>query len=217
MQTIAILVAMDMEAAPLVRKIEGARPETAAGRKFLRGRIGRAEVVLHICGMGMRRADSGARALVEHSSPQALVLYGVSGGLTPEMALSETVIGMSSYPAFGRAGDAEATDGALADTAARVLPGARRAPLATTWGVTARKKSKTRIAQASGAVCVDMESYAVAKAARELGLPLLVIRCLSDTFEPTSLLAFAKHGAAAAEKAAAETESVIKALAEGGL
>ena len=210
MKKIAVLVAMGMEADKLIKRLDGGRPERAAGKKFLRGKIGQAEVVLHICGTGTRRADIGARALIEHYKPDALVLYGVSGGLVPDIALSETVIAS----ACTRPGMKEATDEGLAQLAARVLPEARRAPLATAWGITVRKRSKTRIARESGAVCVDMESYAVAKAARALGVPLLVIRSLSDTFEPASLLAFFQNGAAAAEKAAAETERVIKKMAE---
>jgi len=211
MTNIAVLVAMRMEADQLTRRMEGTQAETAAGKKFLRGSIGGAQVVLHVCGMGMRKADNGARALIENYKPQALVLYGVSGGLVPDIELNETVVAS----ACSRGGVCEAVDEGLADFAARMLPGARKAPLSTTRTVTVLKRSKTHIARENGAVCVDMESFAAAKTARALGVPLLVIRSISDTFEPASLLAFFKNGATAAEKAAADTEAVIKALAEG--
>jgi len=210
MTNIAVLAAMGMEADRLIRRMEGAQTETIAGQKFLRGRIGGAQVALHVCGMGMRKADKGARALIEKYRPDALVLYGVSGGLVPDIELNETVIAA----ACSRGGVHVATDEGLADFAARVLPEARKALLSTTRTVTVLKRSKTRIARGNGAVCVDMESFAAAKTARELGVPLLVIRSISDTFEPASLLAFFKNGAIAAEKAAADTEAVIKALAE---
>jgi len=202
MRTIAVLAAIGMEAAPFTRRMEN----TSADGKFLRGNIGKADVVLHRCGIGMRNADKGARALVGHAKPDALILYGISGGLIPEIQLHEIVIGTSSACKER----AEDLDRRLADIAAQALPGARAAPLACTRTVTVRKKRKTLLA-GSGAVCVDMESFAAAKAAREKGVPLLVLRSISDTFQPVSLLAF-KNGKIAAETAAFAVETVIKAL-----
>ena len=217
MKKIAILVAMGMEAAKLIARIEGAQPESAAGGKFLRGKIGQAEVVLHQCGWGMRNAEKGTRALIEHFQPDVIVNYGVSGGIVPEIGLAETVIALSSFPASGRkyvGSAAELTDEKLARFAAGLLPHAQLAKISTSLGIIFSKRRKTRVAQKSGAVCIDMETYTAAKTANELGVPLLVIRCLSDTYEPASLLSFFKNGAIAAEKAAADTEAVIKALAE---
>jgi len=214
---IAILVAMGMEAAKLTARIEGALPENRAGKKFLCGKIGQAEVVLHQCGWGMRNAEKGTRALVDNYRPDLIVNYGVSGGLVPEIGLAETVIALSSFPASGRryvGGGAEATDEKLARFAAQLLPHAQLAKISTSLGIIFNKRRKTRVAQKSGAVCIDMETYTAAKTANELGVPLLVIRCLSDTYEPASLLMFFKHGEIAAEKVAADTERVIKALAE---
>ena len=216
MKTIAILVAMKMEAEQMIRRIEDAKPEKAAGKRFLRGRVGDAEVVLHICGWGMSNAAKGARALIEYARPDALVSYGVSGGMTADIGLGDTVVAVSTYPASGkysRTGEAIPTDEKLADFAAGLLPDARKAPVSTSLGLIVNKKRKARIQQASGTACMDMETYTAAMTARELGVPLLVIRSMSDTLEPTSLLSFSKNGAMAAEKAAAETEMVIKGLA----
>jgi len=220
MKTIAVLAAMGMEAAPLIKRMEGARPERAAGRRFLRGTIGQAEVVLHTCGMGMRKAARGAKALIKNYQPDVIINYGVSGGLAPGMEVGDTVVALSSCPASGKAYRTEgavATDERLTDFAVRVLPGVKKGPAATSLGIILSKKRKARLVAKSGAVCVDMETYAIAKVSRELGTSLLVIRCMSDTVEPASLLSFLKNGAMAAGKVAAETERVIKALMEGGL
>jgi len=209
MKTIAVLVAMPMEAAPLIKRMEGGRPETRAGKKFLCGRMGRAEVVLHICGMGMRNAARGAKSLVENYQPDVLVNFGVSGGFVPGIALFDTIIAQSSCPASSRDDKAEPMDERLANFAKQVLPHAQIAPVATSIGLIVNKKRKARLAAKCGAVCIDMETYAIAKISRELGVPLLVIRCMSDTVEPSSLLHFFKNGALAAEKVAGELESVI--------
>ena len=213
MQKIGVLAAMSMEAGCLIKRIENAKPENRAGKKFLRGKIGGAEVVLHRCGWGMRNADKGVRALVENYQPDVIINYGVSGGLIPEIGLGETVIAAACNHA--NTAQSNKTDEGLAAFAAARLPHAKMAPVATSVGLIVNKKRKTRVARKSGAVCIDMETYAAANAANELGVPLLVIRCLSDTYEPASLLRFFKNGALAAEKAAADTQAVIKALAEG--
>ncbi|MCL2106984.1 MAG: 5'-methylthioadenosine/S-adenosylhomocysteine nucleosidase [Oscillospiraceae bacterium] len=214
---IAVLVAMGMEADCLIKRIENARTEKAGGRTFLRGTVGSAEVVLYRCGWGMRRAADGARALIGYARPDALLLYGVSGAIVPTLRIADTVVAEASFATWGKAfaaGLSQPTDETLANFAAGVLGEAQKAPVATSVGVILRKKRNARIAAASGALCTDMESYAVAKAAAELDMPLLVIRSISDTFERISLLAFLKNGKIAAERAALDTETVIKALAE---
>ncbi len=215
MKNIAILAAMGMEAAQMEKRIDGVRPEKAAGRKFLRGRVGAAEVTLHQTGWGMRNAEKGARALIAHARPEALVLYGISGGMMPGVRHYELFIAASSYPCSGKAAARRAvpTDEVLAAFAAHCLEGVRKAPVATSQGLILRKSRKARIVAASGAVCIDMESCAVARVALEMGVPLLVLRCISDTIEVSSLLGTPRNGKVAADKAAAAAESVIKALA----
>ncbi|MCL2512825.1 MAG: 5'-methylthioadenosine/S-adenosylhomocysteine nucleosidase [Oscillospiraceae bacterium] len=215
MKKIAVLAAMKMEAGCLIGRMESAKTEKTAGKKFYLGKIGGAEAVLRQSGMGMRRAEKGARALIENYKPDALILCGVSGGLTPDIRLHETVIATSSSPCPGKAvktGAAVKTDEKLADFAAKTLKHAKKAPAATSRGLIVRKKRKARIAAAFGAACIDMESYAVAKTANEAGVPLLIIRAISDTFEPSSLLAFHKNGKQAAEKAAAGVEAVARGI-----
>jgi len=212
--TIAVLAAMGMEAARLRERIENAEPMAPRG-KTVRGAVGAAAVILHRCGWGMRNAARGARAVIENYHPDALVLCGVSGGLLPNIRVGETFIASSAFPAWGKAREAFATDAKLADFAARVLEGARQSPVATSRGLILRKKRKLGVVLQSGAACIDMESWAVAKTAQEMGVPLLILRAISDTYRPSSLLAFFKNGALAAEKAAADTEAVLKKLAEG--
>jgi len=217
MGKIAILVAMGMEAERLTGRIEGLSTETVAKKKFILGKIGQAEVVLHRCGWGMRNAASGVRALAEHYRPDCIVNYGVSGGMMPDIQLGETVVALSSFPCSGKAykaGIAVPTDEKLAEFAANLLPHARKAPVCTSQGLIVNIKRKLRIAEQSGAVCCDMETYTAAKTANALGVPLLVIRSISDTLKPSSLLAFFKNGALAADIVGAAAELVIKQLGE---
>jgi len=211
--SVAVLAAMGMEAKHLVSRMDGARTVEIAGKKYTLGQINGTEVVLHQGGMGLDKAEAGARALMEFQ-PDVLVLFGMSGGIVPEIGLYETVIASGVYPAWKDDWIAIETDAALQSLAAEVLEDARVASIATGDKMTWRKKDYDRISRACGAVAVDQESYAVAKAARELGVPLLIIRSMSDTYDNTSLLGFFKYGPVSAEKAAKDAESVIKELAK---
>jgi len=211
---IAVLAAMNMEAKHLIARMENPKVFKLAGKKYTRGRIGDAEIVLHQCGMGLEKADAGARALMENFRPGVMVLFGMSGGIVPEVELYETVVATAVYPAWIENGEAISTDEALAAFAADILDGERSTAIATGNKMTWRQKDYDRIANACGAAAVDQESYAVAKAAEAAGVPLLIIRSMSDTYDNSSLLGFFKYGPVSAEKAAREAETVIRKLAE---
>jgi len=212
--SVAVLAAMGMEAKHLISRMDNPQTTKVAGKKFTYGTIGPAVVVLHRCGMGLDKAEAGARALIENFQPDVLILFGMSGGIAPEIELYETVVASAVYPAWMDDWVAAPTDGALAALAAELIEGARLAPVATGDRMTWRKSDYDRISSACGAVAVDQESYAVAMAAQEMGVSLLIIRSMSDTYENTSLLGFFKYGPISAEKAAKAAESVIKQLAE---
>ncbi len=216
MKLIAVLAAMGMEEAKLSGRMESRTKTTVGGLAFTCGTIGGAKIYLYRCGWGMRNAEYASRAVIKALQPDLLILYGVSGGMIEDIHIGDIVVATSYFSASEQQGAAVATDKAPVELAEKVLPFALFAPLATSKGLMLNKKQKARVVAESGAVCIDMESYAVAKTARTLGTSLLVIRCISDTLQLKSLLSFFKNGNIAANKAAEATEAVIKALANEG-
>jgi len=212
--SIAVLAAMGMEAKQLEKLMDSARPVKSAGKKFTLGAIGGTEVILHQGGMGLEKAEAGTCALLENFQPDVLILFGMSGGIVPEIALYETVVASAVFPTWKDDWTSSETDEALQSLAIGLLDGARLAPIATGNKMTWRKSDYDRIANACGAVAVDQESYAVAETARKAGVPLLIIRSMSDIYENTSLLGFFKYGPVSAEKAAKDVETVILHLEE---
>jgi len=213
MKQLAILVAMGMEAKPLLAKILDKTIQKIDGKRFFVGRIADRQVVLHKCGMGMRNATKGAQALIKHFAPRILILYGVSGGLG-DISLAETVIATQSFPCSGKAwtaGIAAIADNELAEHASALL-GAKKAVIATSQGLIFNKKRKERIIERSNAVCIDIESYAVLTVAADANIKAIVLRCISDTKDPKSLLSFFKNGKIAANKAANQVEKLILSL-----
>ena len=211
---IAVLAAMNMEAKQLEKLLEEPERFKHDGKSFVHGGMGGAHVILHQGGMGLDKAEAGAKALIESFQPDILILFGMSGGIVPDVALYETVVAQTVYAAWDFDIPAIATDETLVTIATEVLPHARAAAIATGGKMTWTKKSYDLISGTCGAVAVDQESYAVAKAAREANVPLLIIRSMSDTYDTTSLLGFFKYGPISAEKAAMDTETVIKKLGE---
>jgi adenosylhomocysteine nucleosidase len=121
------------------------------------------------------RAAALARDLISQGAT-ALLSFGIAGGLAPELATGDLVIGtavstgVAAYPC----------DPNLVARLATALPGAVHGDV---WGgdvIVDTAAAKARLHRDSGAVIVDLESAAVAMAAAEAGLPFGVLRSVAD-------------------------------------
>jgi len=124
-------------------------------------------------------AYGGALRLVADGA-KALLSFGIAGGLDPKLppgtlVLARAVIGphgtrFDSDPNWRGAvcsdarGRIEFTDGSIAGRDSPVLDQA----------------SKAKLFRESGAIAVDMESHAVARAAKEKNVPFLALRAIAD-------------------------------------
>ncbi len=138
--------------------------------------------IVHFSGPGPDRAERAARALLAEGS-DALLSFGVAGGLDPGLApgtvvLSERLIGADLLLLETDAGwrarvmaASEDRDDGRAMRAGDIACSDR--PLRT-------PPEKASLFEATGAVAVDMESFAVARVAREAGIPFLAIRAIAD-------------------------------------
>ncbi len=134
-------------------------------------------------------AERAARALVEQGA-QALVSFGLAGGLDPALRPGDVIVPAEVI----EAGVLYAADPALSArfggvTAHRLLAGD---------AVVATASAKLAAARASGAQAVDLESGAVVRVAREFGLPFAVVRAICDPAErdlpPAALAALDARG-----------------------
>ncbi len=130
-----------------------------------------------VCSSGdSSRAESGARRLVEEGA-SALLSFGIAGGLDPESAAGDLIIG-ASVVGVGREADHDwrnAISGLLNGMRPRI-----GAILGCDHPV-ASVAEKAELHKRYGAIAVDMESHVVSRVATETGVPFAVIRVVADS------------------------------------
>ena len=118
--TIAIVAAMPEELAPLRARLVAPSRAQRGTVTVERGRLAGREVALCATGDGARNARSGVAELLGTSSPEALLVLGVSGALSPELATGDLIVASRVTDEEGTAREA---DPAWVDAAARATGG----------------------------------------------------------------------------------------------
>ncbi len=101
---------------------------------------------------------------------------GLGGALDPHLKVGDVVI---ADEVIGEA--RRPVDEAWADRLAAALPGARRAVVYGSDRMILKAADKAVLHVETGAALADMESHVAARFAAERGLPLAVVRVVSDT------------------------------------
>lgn len=145
-------------------------------------------LLIRISGMGNIAAREAATALCKQEKIAGLISFGVAGALDDslqpgDLILPEQVLADRSYP----------TEGTWRTRIRHCLPehiSVTYGTLVTSDTVLATETTKRTLAAQSGGCAVDMESGAIAAVAAEEGVPLLVIRAISDPvqFSPPAAL-----------------------------
>ncbi len=117
------------------------------------------------------------RRRIEAAAPGArgIVSFGLAGALVDELAIGDWVVANRLTGAVRADCDA-GWRAALAS----VLPGARIGAVHADGRMIAAVADKIALGARHGALAVDMESHVAAAVAAERGLPLAIVRCVSD-------------------------------------
>jgi len=106
-----------------------------------------------------------------------LVSFGICGALDPALAVGDLVVADGVVDTRERLAADPAWTAALRSALPRSRPG-----LATGSGaIVGSVADKAALRRATGAAIVDMETHAVAMAARHAGVPFVVVRAVSDS------------------------------------
>ncbi|MEZ6194116.1 MAG: futalosine hydrolase [Planctomycetota bacterium] len=157
-------------------------------------RLGEEDAVLVVGGVGLAAAGARAAAAIARHRPRRVVLAGIAGSFDLARApLGAVIRGLSAAVDGIGAGEGpghvplEAMGfeplpglGRHPFCSPGAAPGARRGPILSVTAASDAGLAAARRRRHPTALAEDMESWAVALAAREAGLPLLVLRAISN-------------------------------------
>jgi adenosylhomocysteine nucleosidase len=200
MPRIALMGAMQEELSAVLALMQETRCETVAGRQFWLGHLNGHAVVAVLSGIGKVAAAITATVLIEKYQVQSMLFTGVAGGLARHVKVGDVVVGVEllqhdmdasplfppyEVPLLGRARfqTDQAMTQCLIESAAQALPHAQvHAGLIVSGDqfVSSASASQRLQANISDALAVEMEGAALAQVCYAYGIPLAVVRTLSD-------------------------------------
>lgn len=130
-------------------------------------------VVFYMSGIGPERAGTVTAWILERLNASFLVLSGTAGAIDPTLNLTETVVPVRW--GYVRTDSVEEVHPILL-ARMRSIAGVRVVPL----GVTADQFVNDPRVMFSGVSIVDMETHAIAQAARVHQVPFIAVRSISD-------------------------------------
>jgi adenosylhomocysteine nucleosidase len=122
-------------------------------------------------------AIAGRSEALDHLQPpiSALLSFGMAGALSSDLRIGDWVIGS------GLCGELDGLCDSKWSAKLRLqLPNAIMGACFADGRLIGSSAEKQNFHQTTGALFADMESHAVAKAAKRLGVPFAILRCISD-------------------------------------
>lgn len=190
---IGIVCALPLELAEFVRRCERVRTYTGGDFVFRGGRYDGIRIVVVESGTGQARARRAAQALVDAHHPNWVLSCGFAGAIDERLKAGDIVVAdrllCGSQPPIQ-------LDFRFPSDPAR---GWHVGGLLTTPEIVRTVAEKRKLAAETGALAVDMESYAVAEFCREQHHRFFAVRVCSDDLSadlpPEVLSLFGSTGA----------------------
>jgi futalosine hydrolase len=230
MDVLALVCAVELEAQPLSRRLDGTHPFAVGRRSGNRGRLGSKEVLIVPAGMGKTNAAQTVTAVLERFTIGGIIGFGV-GGAYRGSGLEVGDVALASAQHYGDEGVetpngwmscagigiplVETTDARLFNefpvdagglsVAAEVLVDAVTGPFVTVSTCSGTASRGAVLAARYQAVCETMEGAAYAHVAAHYGVPYLEVRGISNLVEDRDLARWRLGPAAAACAAAVAT------------
>jgi adenosylhomocysteine nucleosidase len=184
METIGLIAAMPQESQALLRCIGGWEKIVLGPFRAARFQLADRACLLLTCGMGLRRAMDGTRALLAAASPRLLVSFGIAGAVNLDLRIGDVVVaGNACLLELGQPGPLlplASLSQAAREAAARVLQPDGVRLLAGTAVTTRGSQVVAPSLQEMPHPILEMETAGIAQVAAEAGIPLVAIRSISD-------------------------------------
>ena len=232
MKKLGIIGAMTVEVETLKQQLSDLKISTRADMEFYEGVLAGCPAVVVMCGVGKVNAAMCVQILCDCYGVTHIVNTGVAGSLCAELDIGDFVISQDAmYHDFTVAplgyevgqvpglpvrtfpADEMLMNAAMA-AAQQVHPDhARIGRIASGDQFVAGKEQKMQIIADTGALCTEMEGAAIAHAAWRNGVPVVVIRAISDKADDSAEMDYPTFEAIAAKRCAAVTQTLATALA----
>jgi adenosylhomocysteine nucleosidase len=197
---IALIGAMEEELSAVLALMSDAQVESVAGRQFWLGHLNGHAVVAVLSGIGKVAAAITATVLIEKYQVQGILFTGVAGGLAAHVKRGDVVVAtellqhdMNAAPLFpkyevpllGRARfeTDDTMTRCLVESAVQALPKAKLHTGLIVSGdqfVSSASESQRLQSEIVDALAVEMEGAALAQVCHAYGIPLALVRTLSD-------------------------------------
>lgn len=192
---IVIFTAVSTEFAIVARAMTNGKPGGIpyGGDTFrtLSGKLGVWNAHLVQTGMGATKAAMLARITLAEHRPKHVVVLGFAGGLSPELRAGDLVVADAALmrtddesedeESYGSSGWAEIEE-VLCHPPPVPIAGVR-GKVWTRHRLAASVQEKKVLFDMSGAVSVDMESAGIARVCNQSGVPVSVLRAITDDFQ----------------------------------
>lgn len=217
---IGIIGAMDIEIERINNCMSNKKEEVVSGVCYTSGKIGEAEVVTAICGIGKVFAAICAQTMVIKYNVSAIINTGVAGTLTDKVGVLGTVVATAlvqhdmDTTYFGDPKGMISginvvefnTDETLSKKICEHIKGDYiRGIIASGDAFIADEEKKNDIAKTFSAVACEMEGAAIAHVCYVNNIPVCVVRSISDGADGNKTLSYEDFR----EEAAAQSANII--------
>ena len=196
---IAVLFAVPQELGPFARRLSPSAvpPPKLPGARC--GQLGGCEVMCLAGGMGSQRAAAAAEALLRTWKPDLLVMAGVAGALSPDLAAADLVVAdailsgdevlsPTEVPALAAGG--YRTGALLSVDRVLVTAADKREARSPSPSQMGSRVPASRVGGGGVPLAVEMETASVARVAAAKGISWAAVRAVSDTADESLPLDF---------------------------
>ena len=222
---IGIIGAVDQEAIEIKKEMTDVTQEEIGGISFYKGKLCGKDIVFVQSGIGKVNAALTATLLIDRFGVEKVIFSGVAGSLNKELNVGDIVIGtdvvqhdvdatefgyklgqIPQMKEWAFEGDKELIEKvkSLRESKERLFFGR----ILTGDQFVSKKDVKISLGSDFSALCVDMESGAVAQVCTRLGKGFLIIRSISDSITDESGMEYNKF----VELAAKNSKKLVKEI-----
>lgn len=176
--SVAVIAALHLEISPLLDRLNVKRTVSGNGFKYHNCFLDDTRIVVCEKAVGQQRAKVATNAVIDAFDPEWILSAGISGALIEEMQVGQIAVANSLVRDDGEQEiaipvgmESDSTSGLFVDR------------ICTTDHIVRTREEKQSLREVTGAIAVDMESYAVVHTARQRKKKVMAIRAISDTLE----------------------------------